>query len=93
MSSNTEMFIDEYKKLEAIVSAQYNLSDSKSAVWFLEQRPEYRAIKSELAYCREVRNVLTHNPKVRNQYAVVPSDEMITLLKPEFGNRGVASFM
>ncbi len=81
MNSKTELFLDEYKKLEAIVSARYNLRDSDSAVGFLERRPEYGAIKSDLAYCREVRNLLTHNPKVRNRYAVEPSDEMIALLK------------
>lgn len=80
MNSKTELFLDKYKKLETIVSAQYNLSNSESAVSYLERRAEYRAIKSELAYCREVRNLLTHNPKVRNRYAVEPSDEMIALL-------------
>ena len=80
MNSKTELFLDKYKKLEAIVAAQYNLANSESAVSFLERRAEYRVIKSELAYCREVRNLLTHNPKVRNRYAVEPSDEMIALL-------------
>lgn len=80
MNSKTELFLDKYKKLESTVSAQYNLSNSESAVSYLERRAEYRAIKSDLAYCREVRNLLTHNPKVRNRYAVEPSDEMIALL-------------
>jgi len=80
MNRKTELFLDKYKRLEATVSARYDLSNSESAVSFLERRPEYRAIKSELAYCREVRNLLTHNPKVRGQYAVEPSDEMIALL-------------
>ena len=80
MNSKTELFLDKYKKLEAVVSARYNLSNSDSAVVFLERRAEYRTIKSELAYCREVRNLLTHNPKVGERYAVEPSDEMIALL-------------
>lgn len=80
MNSKTELFLDKYKKLEAIVSAQYNLSNSESAVSYLERRAEYRGIKRELAYCREVRNLLTHNPKVGKRYAVEPSDEMIALL-------------
>ena len=80
MNGKTELFLDKYKKLEAVVSARYNLSNSDSAVVFLERRAEYRTIKSELAYCREVRNLLTHNPKVGERYAVEPSDEMIALL-------------
>ncbi len=80
MNSKTELFLDKYKKLEATVSAQYNLSNSESAVSYLERRAEYRAIKMDLAYCREVRNLLTHNPKIGNRYAVEPSDEMLALL-------------
>lgn len=80
MNSKAELFLDKYRKLEATVSARYNLSSSDSAVGYLERRPEYRAIKSELAYCREVRNLLAHNPKVKERYAVEPSDEMIDLL-------------
>ena len=80
MNSKTERFLDKYRQLEAIVSARYNLRDSESAVLFLERKPEYRAIKSELAYCREVRNLLSHNPKIQGRYAVEPSSEMIALL-------------
>ena len=80
MNSKTELFLDKYKELEAIVSARFDLGKFDSPVSFLEQRPEYRAIKSELSYCREVRNLLTHNPKIGNRYAVEPSDEMIALL-------------
>ena len=80
MNRKTELFLDKYRQLEAAASAQYDLSNSESAVSFLERRPEYRAIKSELAYCREVRNLLTHNPKIHDRYAVQPSDEMIALL-------------
>ena len=81
MNSKTERFLDQYKKLEAIASARYNLSNAESAVVYLERRTEYQAIKSELAYCREVRNLLTHNPKIDDRYAVEPSDEMIALLE------------
>jgi len=80
VNKKTERFLDTYKKLEATVSAQYALSDSDSAVGFLERRAEFRSIKKELAYCREVRNLLTHNPKIDGRYAVEPSDAMIALL-------------
>lgn len=80
MNRKTELFLDKYRQLEAAVSAQYDLSHSESAVSFLERRPEYQSIRSELSYCREVRNLLTHNPKIRDRFAVEPSDEMIALL-------------
>lgn len=81
MNSKTEVFLDTYKKLETAVSTRFDLDNSESAVSFLERRPEYRAIKSDLAFCREVRNLLAHNPKIQNRYAVEPSDEMIALLE------------
>lgn len=80
MNSKTELFLNKYRELESIVSAEHDLKNSESAVGFLLRRPEYRSIKSELEYCREVRNLLSHNPKVRNEYAVEPSGEMIALL-------------
>ena len=80
MNRKTELFLDKYKQLETAVSAQYDLHHSESAVSFLEHRPEYQTIKSELSYCREVRNLLTHNPKIYGRFAVEPSDEMLALL-------------
>jgi predicted transcriptional regulator len=46
----------------------------------LEKRPEFRTIKSELTYCREVRNFLQHNPKIDSGFAVEPSLKMVELL-------------
>ena len=81
MNRKTELFLDLYKQLEEAVSAQYDLRESDSAVSFLERRPEFRSVKSELSYCREVRNLLTHNPKISGRYAVEPSDAMLNLLE------------
>lgn len=81
MDSKTEVFLNKYRQLESIIASEHNLQNSDSAMGYILRRPEYRSIKSELDYCREVRNLLTHNPKVHSQYAVQPSDEMITLLE------------
>jgi len=81
MNSKTELFLNKYKELESVIAAEHNLANSESAIGFIMRKPEYRSIKSELDYCREVRNLLTHNPKVKNRYAVEPSEEMILLLE------------
>lgn len=73
-------FLNQYRELEALISLKYNLSNSESAIGFLLRRPEHQSVKAELDYCREVRNLLTHNPKVDQQYPVEPSEEMIALL-------------
>ncbi len=76
----TELFLDKYRRLEALVRDSYNLSDSQSAVRYLADRKEFRDIRTELDYCREVRNLLSHNPKLNDRYAVEPSGELLTLL-------------
>lgn len=81
MGSKTEIFLNKYRELESIISTEYNLSNSESPVYFISRKPEYRSIKAELDYCREVRNLLSHNPKLNKRYAVEPNGEMIALLE------------
>ena len=80
MNQRTDLFLDKYRQLEAMISAKFNLRDSDSPVAYLERRAEYREIKSDLSYCRDVRNLLSHNPKINGSYAVEPSEEMLALL-------------
>ena len=76
-----EEFLDAYRRLEQAVESKFDLSGSDSAIRFLEKRPEYREIRAELDYCREVRNLLTHNPRVDGDFAVEPSGKMLLLLE------------
>ena len=77
----TDEFINQYKSLEMEVKKIYKLSDTESAVPFLERSPEFKYLKEELRYCREVRNLLAHNPKLGANYPVEVSEEMVNLLK------------
>ena len=77
----TDEFINLYKELEAVAVEKYRFPKDGRAVYNLEQRREFRSIKTELDYCRDVRNLLSHNPKVDNVYPVIPSEQMIDLLK------------
>ena len=79
--NKTEEFIELYKQLEELAIKRYGYPSDGKAISNLEKRTEFRGIKDELAYCREVRNLLQHKPKIGNSYAVEPSDEMIMLLK------------
>ena len=80
MSTNTERFLDEYKRLEEVAIKQYHFPADGTAIAKLEQEPAFRNIKAELSYCREVRNLLQHKPKIQGSYAVEPSDDMIKML-------------
>ena len=80
-TNKTELFLDKYRQLEAAITTEYDLSDRDSPIAVLIKKPEFRSLRAELDYCREVRNLLSHNPKVNSSYAVEPSDEIIDLLE------------
>ena len=81
ISSNAEKFLDRYRSLEYVIKEKYQLENWDSAMNFLENRAEFKNLANELRYCREVRNLLSHKPKVKEQYCVEPSDEMLHLLQ------------
>ncbi len=79
--SRVDKFLDLYKEIEIQAVAQYGCKDDGTAVKQLEKMREFRDIKQDLAYCRHVRNVLSHNPKLKGDYPVEPSEAMISLLE------------
>lgn len=78
--SRTEIFLDKYRQLEAIVKAEFNLGKNDSAINFLMRNSAFQDIENELDMCRETRNILSHNPKIKGEYAVEPSEGLINLL-------------
>ena len=83
--NKTEEFLDLYKQLEEAAIERYGYPEDGRAVMNLERRPEFKRIKPELGYCREVRNLLQHKPKVAGSFAVLPSDGMLALLRDTLG--------
>ncbi len=79
--NRTELFLEKYKELESAAVAAYNMPPDGKAVSNLERRPEFGRIRAELAYCREVRNLLAHKERIEGSFAVEPSDAMIKLLE------------
>lgn len=77
---NTDIFLDKYKQLENCAINEFKLPPDGSAVAKLEKRSEFKDIKYELNYCREVRNLLQHNQKLDDEFPVEPSNKMIELL-------------
>ncbi len=80
MSDRVDIFLDKYKQLENVVKAEFHLSEKDSAMGFLMNRKAFQGMKNELDLCRETRNLLSHNPKVKGSYAVEPSEKMVQLL-------------
>lgn len=81
MVSRADEFIELYKELETAAMRSYGYPSDGRAVSRLEDRKEFSKISTELAYCREVRNLLQHRPKVKDRFLVEPSPEMLQLLR------------
>ena len=78
MNSATSKFLDKYRELEKLAKLKY---DCESPIYEMERDPEYGKYRSKISYCRSVRNILSHNPKVGEAFAVEVSEAMIKLLE------------
>lgn len=81
MMSRTDEFLELYKKLEVIVANNYGTFKGGGSVAKLARREEFKYIRAELDYIRDVRNLLTHRPKIDGSFMVEPSGSMVELLK------------
>ncbi len=79
--SAADEFLDLYKKLEQSAIDIYGFAPDGRAIGELERMKQYEDIRRELKYCRDVRNLLSHNEKIDSSYSVEPSRAMIALLK------------
>ena len=79
--TKTDQFLDLYKKLENTANTHYHIRGSGSAIAKLQRRQEFSNIHQELDYIRDVRNRLTHRPRIGEFYAVEPTDAMLSLLE------------
>lgn len=73
-------FLDKYHELENYAKARFNCEDGPTAITRLLQHKSLKAEKAKLMTCKDVRRLLSHNPKINNSYPVTPSDELINLL-------------
>jgi len=82
-TANADEFLELYKQLESAIKERFPQMEGSAVPW-LAGRREFRQLSSELDYCREVRNLLSHRPRPgrgRNDFAVCPSEPMLQLLR------------
>ncbi len=77
----TSQFLDYYGKLEKIARTEYDIPEDKGFIPALAEMPPFRSIRRELNYCREVRNLLDHNGRVKNEFPVEVSQGMLDLIQ------------
>ncbi len=74
----TDLFLYKYRQLEDTVRAKYGAGYSVSR---LEDMGEFRHCSGRIKYCRELRNLLVHNPKLDGQWAAEVNDSMIRFVE------------
>lgn len=76
----TEVFLEKYKELEQAIYDTYHWKSDGRAISRLEQLPQFQDVRQELDLCRQVRNLLQHNCRIGESYAVEPSRALTELL-------------
>ena len=77
----TSQFLDYYGQLEKIVRKEYGIQQNIGFMPTLSDLPAFRSVRRELDYCREVRNLLDHNGRVKNEFPVEVSQGMLDLIQ------------
>ncbi|MBR4868246.1 MAG: hypothetical protein IKU10_03735 [Clostridia bacterium] len=80
MNNQAELFLDTYKRLETAAESLVGNSGRSSSVMRLAHLPTFSRYREELDYCRQVRNLLTHEAKIDGAYGVTPSDQLLAVL-------------
>lgn len=78
--TNAEKYIELYKELEALIRERYKLSKHDSIRSSLLQMTKDPYEKKRIEYCIDVRNFLSHNVKIGNDYPVQPTSVMIDFI-------------
>lgn len=75
-------FLNKYKEFEESIRKRYNLSDSSDdkPVFYLMNQREFKPFSAQINLCRQARNLLSHNPKIRNDYPILPTRSLIDVL-------------
>lgn len=81
-TAKADEFIQLYNRLETSIRSMFDVPQEYGAVaWLARNVKSFRHISAELDYCREVRNLLQHRERIKDSYAVIPSDPMIETLQ------------
>ncbi len=76
--TNAEIFINKFKELENLLRIKFQINDYNiSALNKIENMPQFKHLKDDLKYIREIRNLLQHKPNIKGQYPVEPNIEIV----------------
>lgn len=78
--SNRKDFLDKYRELEDLARDLYRLDKKESFIRELINDPSFASLKPKLLYIQDVRNLLSHRPKLKEEFLVHPSIPMLQLV-------------
>lgn len=78
---NSQLYIEKYKELEAVVRKTYGLPEQDSISYFLKNNGKFNRYYDDISYCQEVRNFMQHKKKINNRFAIEPNDAMLTFIE------------
>lgn len=77
----TEAFLDTYKQLETAAERLVGSDSRSSVIMRLGRHRDFQKYQDELDFCRQVRNILTHEAKIEGHYGVFPSAQLQAFLQ------------
>lgn len=77
--SRVNLFLDLYKQMEEALEERYRNSRRRYSSVVFEFTKDYESapVRDKLEVCRELRNLLTHNPNLGGEPIAVPSQAML----------------
>lgn len=76
--TNSELFIEKFKILENLLRNKFNIADyNRSALKEIESQPQFKHLKDDLNYIREIRNILMHKLEINGEHPIQPHIEII----------------
>ena len=78
---NSQLYIEKYKELEAVVRKTYGLPEHDSISYFLKKQDKFNRYYDDISFCQEVRNFMQHKKKINNRFAIEPNDAMLSFIE------------
>ena len=78
---NSQLYIEKYKQLEAVVRKTYGLPEQDSISYFLKKQDKFNRYYDDISFCQEVRNFMQHKKKINARFAIEPNDAMLAFIE------------
>lgn len=77
--NNVEVFLNTYRELEDGIKMRYNVNrrEDGSSIYVLKEQKYFKQFKTQVDLYKDIRNLLSHEPKRRGDYPIIPTKGII----------------